>query len=180
MHRNKRASKMWFYMNGHVDFADKQVLDLGCGYGDFVSLCLDADALYVTGVERDYIIASYASTRLAEEGHSAGDYQIIVDDIDRIVKDRDLLYSGYDIIVCTSVLPYLDDPEAALMWIRGNSSIAIIECQYAGDGPGPEGIANDKEMMHVLYRSGWRNVQKIGYTDVVIRPAKRSIWKCYD
>jgi SAM-dependent methyltransferase len=171
---------MWFYIFGHVEFEDKQVLDLGCGYGDLLSLSLDAGALYVMGVDMDFAMASYAEAKLYENGYTTDDYSIVVDDIDRIVEYDDTKYMGYDIIICTSVLPYLKNPDASLKWMRENSEIAIIECQYADDGPGPEGIRNDKEMSSVLGDAGWKNVNKIGTTDVVIRPSARTIWKCYD
>lgn len=178
--RNNRASKMWFYIFGHVTFDDKQVLDLGCGYGDFMTLSLEAGADFVLGVERDMGNAALADGNIQAAGYDVDRYGIVIDDIDRIVENNDTVFVGYDIIICTSVLPYLVNPEEALRWMRDSGDITIIECQYSNDGPGLENIHNDKEMRAYLKRAGWKNVNRIGSTDVKIRPASRTIWKCYD
>jgi hypothetical protein len=177
--RNKRAAEMWVYISESVDFEDMSVLDLGSGYGDLMRYALDAGAVFVAGVEHDYVTAAYADSMLQTHSISTDNYAVVVDDIDRIVRGNDKEYTGYDIIICNSVLPYLESPADALEWIQKNSNVAIIECQYNGDGPGPEGIRNDEDMYEVLQTAGWQHVKKIGWTDVMIRPAKRSIWKCY-
>jgi len=177
--RNKRAAEMWGYINESVDFEDMTVLDLGAGYGDLMRYALDADAVFVVGVEHDYVTAAYADSMLHTHGMSTDNYAVIVEDIDRLVRKGDPTFRGFDIVICNSVLPYLEQPREALEWICKNSHIAIIECQYDGDGPGPEGISSDEDMESVLRLAGWKHVEKIGWTDVMIRPAKRSIWKCY-
>lgn len=177
--RNKRAAEMWQYIGENVEFQDMTVLDLGSGYGDLMRYALDADAIFVVGVEHDYVTAAYADSMLNTHGASLDNYAVIVEDIDRIVRRNDSAFKGFDIIICNSVLPYLDKPDDALEWIRDNSDVAVIECQYNNDGPGPEGIENDEDMETVLGHAGWKHIEKIGWTDVMIRPAKRSIWKCY-
>ena len=177
---NKRAEEMWSYISSSVDFEDKQVLDLGCGSGDFLTRALHSGASYVLGVERDYVVSSWADARLQSDGWSLDKYAIGVDDIDSIVMKDDKGYKGFDIIMCFSVLPYLDSPGNAMFWIKNNCDIALIECQYHGDGPGPEFIKNDSDMKSRILGIGWGKAEKIGWTDVKIRPAKRSIWKCYE
>ena len=41
---NKRFPEQIAIVNDHVDFADKTVLDLGCGYGDMLLSVYDAKA----------------------------------------------------------------------------------------------------------------------------------------
>jgi 2-polyprenyl-3-methyl-5-hydroxy-6-metoxy-1,4-benzoquinol methylase len=157
---------MWEIISAHVDFEDMQVLDLGCGYGDFVWRAANEGA-YVTAVEKDIVIADIAYEQVSKILWPT-EYAIIVDDIDRIVDEDDSLYKGYDIIMCTSVLPYLSNVDLTLHWIRNNCDVAIIECQYSGDGPG-------------LESAGFGSIEAIGRTDVKIRPAYRTIWRCaYD
>lgn len=177
--RNKRATEMWQYINENVEFQDMTVLDLGSGYGDLMRYALDAGAIFVVGVEHDYVTAAYADSMLHTHGVSTDNYAVMVEDIDRLVRTNDPSFHGFDIVICNSVLPYLDQPNAVLKWMQKNSNVAIIECQYNGDGPGPEGISNDEDMESVLKYAGWKHAKKIGWTDVMIRPAKRSIWKCY-
>lgn len=178
--RNKRAEEIWQCIHDNVDFQDMTVLDLGSGYGDLMRYAImDADALLVVGIEHDYVTAAYADSMLHTHGISTDRYAVVVDDIDRLVRRNDPDFSGFDITICNSVLPYLDKPNDVLEWMRKTSSTSIVECQYNGDGPGPEGIENDEDMESVLRLAGWKHVEKIGWTDVMIRPAKRSIWKCY-
>ena len=89
-------------------------------------------------------------------------------------------WPGYhDIVLCTSVLPYIVDPDRLLLNIHRDSDTAIIECQYAGDGPGLEYIKNDTDMKEWLSKFDWFSVKKIGSTNVESRPGvKRSIWMC--
>lgn len=177
---NRRAEEMWAYISAAVDFKDKRVLDMGCGPGDFLTRSLFSGASSVVGIEKDYVIASWSDLRLKSDGWSTDSYAINVDDIDRIVRDNDPAYRGFDIIICFSVLPYLDGLGNAMFWIKDNCDVALIECQYSGDGPGPSYIKNDDDMRSRLMGLGWGKVEKIGWTDVRIRPAKRSIWKCYE
>jgi len=177
---NKRAEEMWSYIDSSIDFRDKRVLDLGCGPGDFLTRSLLSGASFVMGVETDYVIASWADARMLSDGWALDRYAISVNDIDSIVLEDDKDYKGFDIIICFSVLPYLDGPGNAMLWVKDNCDVAVIECQYHGDGPGPEYIKNDDDMSSRLKGLGWGKVDKIGWTDVRIRPAKRSIWKCYE
>ncbi len=176
---NQRAGEMWEQIVAAVDFRDKSVMDLGCGYGDFSVLALEAGALYVTAIDRDFIVAHQALDAIHEAGYFDADKaMVVIDNIDRVIHIDDGRYDKHDIIMCFSVLPYLDSMGATLKWIYDNSDLALIECQYFGDGPGPDDIVHDGDMDFILHATGWQDVEKIGETDVVIRPATRSIWKC--
>lgn len=176
---NQRADEMWRQIVAAVDFRGKSVMDLGCGHGDFSVLALESGAVYVTAVDKDFIAAHNALDAIREAGYNNSDRaMVVVDNIDRIVHIDEGRYDKHDIIMCFSVLPYLDSIGATLKWIYDNSDTALIECQYFDDGPGPEDIVDDGDMEFLLHNTGWEDVEKIGETDVVIRPAFRSIWKC--
>lgn len=178
---NKRAPQMWSLIKNRVDFNGKSVLDLGCGYGDFMIFSLMHKAEFVTGVDKDILVANDAAIRLTERGYTMGrDFMISSDDIDDIIASDDAGYTGNDIIICFSCLPYLRDINATLRWMRDNSDIALIECQYSGDGPGLDYIHNDPEMRELLESVGWDQIVKFGETHAMIRDNFRTIWGCAD
>lgn len=177
---NRRAEEMWSQIVKAVDFRGKTVVDVGCGSGDFVRLALRSGAEHVLGIDRDYMAASEASLYLINNGWRPGQFNIAIDDIDYLVENYDSV-SIVDISICFSCLPYVRDMGNTLMWINaGTAEVALIECQYDGDGPqAPDYIKNDVDMHYVL--SGyWPRVEKIGETVLDIRPATRSIWACYN
>jgi predicted RNA methylase len=176
---------MWRQIKKRVKFKDKTVLDLGCGYGDFMHFALMAGASFVTGVERDIMVAASASGRLTDFGYAMGkDFLMSSEDIDDMVSenlDGLTINDAYDsdIIMCFSCLPYLMFPEYALQWMRRHSDITLIECQYADDGPGFSYIKNDDDMIMLLAESGWHRIARTGRTHARIRDSYRTIWACY-
>lgn len=177
---NRRAEEMWSYINKVVDFKGKTVVDVGCGPGDFIRLALKSGAEHVHGIDRDYMAASEASLYLINHGWVAGQFSISIEDIDYLAYSFDS-FSLVDISMCFSCLPYVSDIDTTLEWIKhGTTEVALIECQYSGDGPqAPKHIKNDKDMHGVLSRY-WPTAIKIGETALDIRPATRSIWACYN
>jgi len=171
---------MWPQITKEVDFRGKTVVDVGCGPGDFIRLALRSGAEHVLGIDRDYMIASDASLYLINNGWRPGQFNIVIDDIDYLVETYDGV-SIVDISMCFSCLPYVRDIGDTLMWIHaGTAEVALIECQYYGDGPqAPVYIKDDADMGYLLL-SYWPRVEKIGETVVDIRPATRSIWACYN
>lgn len=172
---NTRAEAMWEHISENVEVIDKTILDAGCGRGDIVmrAWCDGARAVY--GIDNSKIDLNEARLRswaLVKEG--AHIYFMNKD-----IESWSERWPGHhDIIICTSVLPYLVNPDKVLQNIYRDSDVAIIECQYAGDGPGFKNIADDKQMVNWLSDFGWAKIDKIGYTVVESRDMQRSIWRC--
>jgi 16S rRNA A1518/A1519 N6-dimethyltransferase RsmA/KsgA/DIM1 with predicted DNA glycosylase/AP lyase activity len=171
---------MWSSITKEVDFKDRHVLDVGCGPGDFMRLALQAGASFVSGIDKDMMMAHDASSALMTDGYGPGvNYIIYADDLDYFIQNN--LGSFYaEVSMCFSCLPYLYDVDAALEWMKQRtSSVSLVECQYNGDGPyAPKNIKSDYDMRLVLERH-WTTVKKIGETRLDIRPATRTIWACY-
>lgn len=166
---------MWNAIVKKVDFIDKTVLDAGCGHGDLVMYAWMSGAKAVVGVDKDKIALTDARLRAGEMILSGARITFVEKDIEQ----WDSKWPGkYDIVFCTSVLPYLLDPDRLLANICNDSKIAIIECQYAGDGPGFTHIANDEQMLAWLQKFCWTGVARIGQSYLASRDLYRSIWMC--
>lgn len=175
---NKRALEIWDIIIPHVDFRDKTVVDIGCGPADFIRLALGTGAKHVSGIDMDYAIMLDASAVLKGDKRKAGrDFTLLCDDLNTMVTEHNLDFAA-DIAICFSCLPYLDDFTNALAWISELSGeCALIESQYAGDGPGPRFLSGDDDMADLLSHY-WGFVGKLGETDTRIRAANRSVWLC--
>lgn len=165
---NKRAPEMWDLVTDRVDFTDKLVMDIGCGTGDFLWRAMEAGAEHVYGIEIDPDTAREARRNCKKMGHEP---TVFIEDA------CDLEPADYDVAICFSVIPYLGNPVKVMDWMSLYSDISLVECQYHGDGPGPSNLKNDEDMAQFL-GVFWDHVEPIGSTDVVIRPAKRTIWLC--
>jgi len=191
--RNRRADAMWDSMlPALAGLASSQaserkasdalknvdIVDLGIGYGDFMIKALRHGANYVQGIEKNPDNIHTAINRLRRAGIGAERYRIYEADLSKKSDVNWVFSRSFDAGICTSVLPYLgiyaDDLLRAMSVYCG---LSIIECQYCGDGPGPAEIKGDEDMSHWL-EEHWKSVQKIGSTDLDIRPASRSIWLC--
>ena len=164
---NIRSPKQWDIISRQIDFKGKKVLDMGCGKGDILASAKSAGA-DVIGIDIDkknshHIRSVYPGV------------PVLNDDLNHL----ELWKVKKDIIICFSVLPYLTWPEATLRWINQHSDIALIECQYAGDGPG-FGFLTDNGAMHkwLLKYGGFEKADVIGFTLVEGRDTKRWIWIC--
>lgn len=166
---NSRAPEMWEHISEHVDFKGASVLDVGCGYGDLLTYAARAGASYVVGVDIDRYSLDVTRNKLKETGVA---YKLQHMDIN---KKWDLF--GFDVVICTSVLPYVDDMNKIAMRLAVAGKKAIIEMQYHGDGPGPLMIASDSDMEMWLHNY-WRNVKAIGTSFTGRIPPVRSLWLC--
>lgn len=193
---NSRVPAQWEIISKHVDFAGKTVLDLGCGYADILFRCKEAGARECIGVDSrvwNKALARAQSWLFEDIGFADFD---IDRDIDQIpqgpIKQADL--RSWNVIICFSVLPYLDKAAAVLDWVKAHSEITLIECQYDGDGPGSvpwlsrrlgpdlyeyqKPPKDDYRMRDILAGVGWQSVEPIGKTLVEGRNKWRTIWLC--
>lgn len=167
---NVRSPEQWEIISRHVDFKGKTVLDLGCGKGDILFRVFDAGA-QIIGIDKDEKNIEYIRSCCSE-------IEVIKDDLHDLpvlsVSD-----AQQDVIICFSVLPYLLGAGYTLRWINEHSAIALIECQYAGDGPGFHFLWGNGEMESWLLEVGqFEKVKVIGHTFVAGRNKNRFIWMC--
>ncbi|KKM74225.1 hypothetical protein LCGC14_1402440 [marine sediment metagenome] len=168
MGHNTRSPEQWDIISNHIDFQGKTLIDLGCGKGDLLFHAFDAGAK-VVGV--DHNIDNIKHIRTARPG------------IKTLFGELDLMeiwfWERVDIAICFSVLPYLKRPGDTLKWINTHSDIALIECQYADDGPGFDFLIDNDDMKQWLLQIGeFKEVEVIGHTLVEGRNTKRFIWRC--
>jgi len=163
---NTRAPEQWRIISEHVEFDGKTVLDLGCGCGDLMYRAWQVGALRIHGADNNIkVIATFPL-----------DFVTHRIDIDTFAEQN--LSGQFDIIICFSVLPYLTNPTATLRWIRQHSTLALIECQLAGDGPGFSWLHGPQDMHRWLDSIGWELAERIGETTVESRGCTRGIWLC--
>lgn len=163
---NTRSPEQWKIISRHVNFKGKSVLDFGCGKGDILIRAFEAGAI-VIGLDEDKANVEYIRG--------------IQPQISVIRANLDSLRSAYpvNIAICFSVLPYLEKPKEFTRWINRISDIALIECQYVGDGPGFHFLKGNDEMEAWLLEEGqFQKVKVIGHTLVEGRNKKRFIWMC--
>lgn len=157
---NSRSSEQWRIISKHIDFKGKVILDLGCGHCDILIQCIQAGAkCYGVDHNPPDEFKGVVNVRTIE---------------DWMQFDNDY----YDVIICFSVLPYLEYPFSVIQWIKDHSEIALIECQYSGDGPGFPSIKDDKDMRDYLNLADFDSVEPIGKTLVEDRNKFRTIWLC--
>lgn len=171
---NTRSNEMWRIIFSALDSTwGVRVIDLGAGYGDIALRFAKAGA-DVMAVERDPQVYEVLASRVAESA-----FDNIVAIKANIEDDGFPVWgaNGTDILVLTSVLPYITRPDDLLSKMSKSAKKSIIECQYAGDGPGFSHIEDDHDMQMWLVKY-WPSVHKIGETKLDIRPASRTIWLC--
>jgi SAM-dependent methyltransferase len=181
---NIRAEAMWQVIRNNVNFYGKNVIDIGCGTGDFLWRVFEANAIHVQGIDKHPERITVPTIILGERmliganNVLSGVGNNFPFDIDTAVMENFLFQPKYQIGFCFSVLPYLENPLAALVWMRMNFNTLILEFQYAGDGPGLDYIHNDTEAEEFIRKAGFENVDSIGRTEIEIRDTYRTIWKC--
>jgi SAM-dependent methyltransferase len=173
---NKRASQIWKvihdYFPDHFDGA--AVTDLGCGYGDIAISALEAGAVPVMLVDRSWQFIQMAFQKAKDAGYSNKVVGYQLDITPEAVRN---FAENSDIGIMTSVLPYLDDPNEILKAATDFPTF-IIECQYAGDGPGFDFLKSPIDMADWLEDCGFNEVAIIGHTIVKDRNKRRDIWAC--
>lgn len=163
--KNLRMPEIWRQIKEYgIDFKEKSVLDLGGGHGDFVLLCKNDGAKRVSYIDENSI--------LLYERKGCEGVEIYTQDI-----EKNAWGNGYDFISCFSVLPYMKNPSDLLLRISESCKTAIIECQYADDGPGFSHIKSDGNMVSWLLKY-FNEVENIGKTLVKGRNKYRTIWIC--
>lgn len=165
--KNTRAEIMWRNISRHVDFRNKRVIDLGCGTGDFIWRAYVAGARFVVGVER----TNNDRLRLLK---NEGFCSIVESDIN---KHNINFTKPFDIAMCFSVLPYLDDIPATIRWMAENFDLSLIEAQYDPE-PFNVGVVSDRGMAQLLLNNGFKDVEPIGKSYVDYRDQWRTIWRC--
>lgn len=166
---NRRFPSQWEIIKNNVDFTNKKVIDLGCGYGDILYKCYQKNADCI-GIEYDKNVFNHLTDRMLNLPILLKKFNL--DDI-----HNKLSTTLFDVGICFSVLPYIDNPDDVLEWMQLHCDVSLIECQYDKDGPGISSIKNDNDMECWLLKF-WESVKKIGETKVNGRNISRSIWKC--
>jgi len=171
---NPRLEYAWNIISRHINFKDKTVLDVGCGHGDIIRACHSVGAI-VYGLDKE-LQEDIKQIAIGKEN-----FHLVRDDINEWCETwlsfKRKSSIGVDVLICMSVLPYLDRPFKALEYFKQIAPILILEVQYFGDGPGLLRMCNDSQMEEILLNH-WSNVSKIGATLVEGRHKYRSIWLC--
>lgn len=168
---NERSPDQWEIIKG-VNFSGT-VVDLGCGYADILfRLSRLGKSAWLIGVDDNPSIV-FRNQGVNEE-HTLGVefWNVTVEDF---VSGWN--YGTIDTAICFSVLPYLDSPDYLLAFLRHNTKQTLIECQYAGDGPGFRDIKDDYDM-GVWLGQFWKRYRPLGYTTIDYRDVDRTIWLC--
>lgn len=172
MCKNVRMPQIWqILMDYGIDFNGKSLLDLGAGYGDLCLLAYDSGAKSVTYIDNSSHNCSSMIDRI-------GDRKITVECAD--IEDYKWLTKWnpeWDYISCLSVIPYLTNHNEFLGTVSGTKSTFLLECQYAGDGPGFKYVTSDRQMAFWL-SNYWDSIESIGRTLVKDRQKYRTIWVC--
>lgn len=181
---NTRAKEMWRIISQEVDFRHKRVVDLGCGTGDFLWRAYEAGADQVVGIDKSEKIGVLPQeyTRMLKPNIKRfGAIGVCAWDLNDFfaITPKDNKNPIYDIAMCFSVIPYLDDPRAFMNWMANSFPISLIEVQYTKE-PYNIGKANDSQMAQLLIDCGFNTTTPIGSTYVAIpsRNTWRTIWRC--
>ena len=169
---NSRFPRMWDYIKPHIDVDLRWCADLGCGMGDMAWAMHYAGASIVHGYDIKFPTTVYPISYVSPTNGRAVAF------IEQDINEIGTILTAYSYVSCFSVLPYLKHPDAALKWMYKHSVVSLIECQYAGDGPGYEHIKDNDDMDMWLRSIGWDTVKTIGHTKIRDRDAKRYIWYC--
>ena len=166
--------EIWTAIEASVEIEGKRVIDLGCGGGDLVRCCHVAGAEHVLGIDRDPDLVFNQEKTWKDAGRGVVLAEM---NIDVLAANNHQWDPPFDIAFCMSVLPYLRPWQDALRWIHATFKLAVIECQYWGDGPGPAEL-RDTQDMKIMLQQQWPRVELIGGSYVDDNNAVRDIWRC--
>ena len=154
---------MWRHISREIDFREKYVLDVGCGYGDFLWRAYVAGAEKVWGMDK-------------EKKFSCHNENIV------FVNEDIEYFSTFgpskaqpepDVAFCFSVLPYIDDQVALLRQLSFIQE-CVVEFQYKPE-PYCVRVQTDDEAEKLLSKH-WAYVKNIGKTYVEERRVSRTLW----
>jgi len=176
---NTRAKEMWSVISPEVSFEGKTVIDIGCGHGDMsrrvfdggVSLLVSIDSSYdnINATVRNALRDTNYNTRFIPFHRSFE--QFVMFDI--------RAFDIFDIAICFSVLPYFKDGiPLSLQKIASICKYALLECQYHGDGPGPEELKSSEDFKKIILNNGFSEALLMGYSVVKSRGLHRDIFYC--
>jgi SAM-dependent methyltransferase len=175
-YHNKRAEEIWEQITPQVSFTGKTVIDVGCGYGDFSFLAYMANAGRIDAIDINQKIIEKA--RIANEQYFGGPGNDVNFYIMNIERGDLKIMNRYDIGICFSVLPYLNDPFFMLRKLSQLCHVLLLEVQYAGDGPGFTWVKNDDDLAYYIGQAGFTSFEPIGRTKVKQDRWERTIWLC--
>ena len=166
---NTRSPEMWRMIAPSVNWLGARVLDLGCGEGDMLIHCAQAGVKEIWGIDHDWEVLQSAINRTVKYPSV---YTVRYDALGWL----DMIRRDYRVILCLSTLPYLG-VRMGLEAIRAHCKVAIVECQYDGDGPGPAFLKDDDDMQELLSQTGFGHVTRLGHTHIEGRNTNRTIWR---
>lgn len=166
---NTRAEKQWEILAEAVDFYDKFVVDIGCGYGDLMARAEAAGASSVEGYDVNLNVVDFANRRFQQAGLRCRAVRLDVD------KDLDAFGGMWDIGICFSLIPYLKNHGDLLWWLRAHCETVFLEIQEKGDGPG----LWTKYEIYKQLEMYFPEVTLLGHTIAVKdQEYERAIWMC--
>ncbi len=157
----------------------KTFLDLGCFQGDFVALAA-AEGMKAYGVDGGGFRSGENSILIGRDlwkGFPFGEVILLRTDI------VDFSPFDCDVVMMFSTWPYIVQQhgrhvaEALLLNIIQDAGVFFFETQLHGDGPGPDFLKTDLDVVGMLNSLGAQKVTALGTFPVTGRPAARSVWR---
>lgn len=164
-------------MNCGLPLKGKTFLDLGCFQGDFVALAA-AEGMTAFGVDSGGFRSGENSIEIGNamwQDFPFGEVSLHQADIIHFTN------FACDVVMMFSTWPYIVQQhgrpvaEGLLERIIQDAGVLFFETQLYGDGPGPEFLKRDDDVVDLLYRAGAKKVTHIGSFPVTGRPATRVV-----
>lgn len=144
---------IWEKAMGHIKIKEEQILELGCGTGQFAEMLFDNGFHNYTGIDFSKI-----GIKMAKERNAKYEFKFIPTDINKYLK----VYQGYNTIIALEVMEHLEDDLAVLKLIR--SMAQIILSLPVNDQPSHVRIFKTRKDVTTRYSGliGFEGIQKIG------------------
>ena len=165
--------------NCNIPLKGKTFLDLGCFQGDFVALAA-AEGMKAYGIDGGGFRSGENSILIGRDlwrDFLFGEVILLLTDI------VDFSPFDCDVVMMFSTWPYIVQQhgrhvaEALLLNIIQDAGVFFFETQLHGDGPGPDFLKNDLDVVGMLNSLGAQKVTALGTIPVTNRPASRTVWK---